>query len=154
MGVFGSKQVHKGSFKAELLKVNFGGATAGTLVQNVQFNFTQQVSMLFEVGSENVYFVGGRAQGTASVSRIVGPGKVLLAFFQNFGDICKPKSITFTAEGGCGDAAGGVNYTLAAATLVAVGAAVDAQQIVITEQLQFQFVDLDAKAGGTGGTQA
>lgn len=148
MGVFGSKQVHNGSFKADKLKVNFGGVTTGMLVQNMQFNFQQQVQLLFEIGSENAYYVGGRAQGSAGISRIVGPGKVLLAFFQNYGDICTPKDIDFTAEGGCGNAAGGINYKMKAAVLTSVGAQVDAQSIVITEQLQFTFIDLEAKGAG------
>lgn len=144
-GVLGSAQTWAGSFKADLLKVNFNGITGGMLIQNMQFNFSQQVSMLFEIGSEKVYFVGGRAQGTASVSRIVGPGKAILAFFQGYGDICKPKDIDFTAEGGCGEAKGGIRYKLKSAVLTSVGASVDAQQIVISEQLQFMFVDLDAQ---------
>lgn len=144
MGVFGSNQTWNGSFKADLLKVNFNGVTAGMLVQNMQFNFTQQVQMLFEVGSEKVYYVGGRAQGTASVSRIVGPGQALVALFTAYGNICTPKDISFDAEGGCGGASGKIRYRLKSAVLTSVGAAVDAQQIVISEQLQFMFVDLVA----------
>lgn len=143
-GVLGSTQTWAGSFKADLLKVNFNGVTGGMLVQNMQFNFSQQVSMLFELGSQNVYFVGGRAQGTASVNRIVGPGKAILTLFQGYGNICEPKDIDFTAEGGCGGAQGGIRYKLKKAVLTSVGASVDAQQIVISEQLQFMFVDLDA----------
>jgi hypothetical protein len=143
-GVLGSTQQWAGSFKADLLKVNFNGVTGGMLVQNMQFNFSQQVSMLFELGSEKVYFVGGRAQGSASINRIVGPGKAILALFQGYGDICSPKNIEFTAEGGCGGAQGGIRYRLKSAVLTSVGASVDAQVIVISEQLQFMFVDLDA----------
>lgn len=142
MGVFGSNQSHAGSFKADLLKVNFGGVTSGMLIQNVQFNFQQQVSMLFEIGSEKTYYVGGRAQGSASVSRILGPGAAIATLFSTYGNICTPKAIAFSAEGGCGGASAAVNYTLKDAVLTSVGCNVTAQEIVISEQLQFMFIDL------------
>lgn len=142
MGVFGSNQVYTGSFKADLLKLQFGGKQTGLLIQNMQFTFQQQVSLMFEVGSENAYYVGGRAQGTATVGRIVGPGATVDQFFTLYGNICTPEKIEFSAEGGCGGAAAGAKYTLEAAVLTSVGCSVNAEQIVITEQLQFMFLDL------------
>lgn len=141
--VFTPAQKWKGSFRADLLKLKFDGVGPGMLVQNMNFNFQQQVQMIFEVGEPNVYYVGGHAQGSAQVSRIVGPGVALGAFFSKYGDICQPGNCTFSAEGGCGGVSGRVNYTLQHCVLTTVGAGVSAQEIVITESIGMMFANLD-----------
>jgi hypothetical protein len=143
MGVFGSAQKWNGSFKASLLKVQFGPIGTGMLVQNVQFTFSQQVNLLFEIGSENAYYVGGRAQGTAGVQRIMGPGPSIANFFTTYGDICSPEDITFRAQGGCGGSQEEVSYIMKEAVLQQVGGQVTAQEIVITESLQLIYIDLE-----------
>ena len=140
----GSSQTHNGSFRAEDLTVDFGGQSGvGALVQQAQFTVQRAVNMLYELGSNNVYYVGNRRQGTANLSRIVGNSSTFRQLITKFGDMCKPDTLTLTASGGCGGASGTVNYDLLNATLTSVGGSVTAQDIVITEQLAFICSDID-----------
>jgi hypothetical protein len=142
--VFGSTQKHKGSFRADDLKMTFGGTGGdGALVQQANFTLTRNVNMLYEIGSTNVYYVGNRRQGQAQLNRIVGGSGTMSALLSKFGDMCKPDTITLTASGGCGGGGGSANYNLKEATLTQIGASVTAQEIVITEQLGFIFADIE-----------
>ena len=143
MGVFGGTQVHGGSARADLMTFEIGGREVkGMVIQNVQFTFTQQVNMLYEIGSGNVYFVGGRAQGTATVARIIGPGKTQLKLLNKYKDMCDPKDIKLGGSSMCTKKAKGVDYTLVDAILTSIGASVSANDVMINEQLNFMFVDL------------
>lgn len=97
--------------------------------------------MLYEIGSENVYYVGGRAQGTATLARVIGPAPLAAQFINQFNDLCEPQDINFDASAGC--QGGGLNYTLEDAVLTTVSVSVTAQDVVINEQLQFIFIDLE-----------
>lgn len=147
--IFAAPQTHFGSFRADKLQMAIDGVSiSGKIVQNVQFSFTQQLSILYEINgvgatSSYVYYVGGRAQGNASIARIIGPAAGQLAFVTGFGDVCSPKDITFNANAGC-QASGGLRYTLKKAVLTTVADSVSANDVVINEQLQLQFLDLDA----------
>lgn len=140
--VFTGGQTYNGGFRADQLKLTFAGTdVAGFLVQNVQFQYTQQITMLYEIGSANVYYVGGRAQGSATLARVIGPAPLGAQFLKQFNDLCEPQDINFDASAGCSN--GGVNYTLEDAVLTTVSVSVQAQDVVINEQLQFIFVDLE-----------
>lgn len=147
------RQNYNGAFRTDLLELTFGNLTSGLLAQSVNFNYTQQVTMLHEVGSTNVYYVAGHAQGTVQLSRVLGPGPSVAGFMAAYGDVCNPKSITFSAKGGCksvqnGGANGGtlsqkVEYNLEHAVLTSVGTSVDSQSIVVNEQFGMLFANLD-----------
>jgi len=143
--IFGKAQTHNGSFRADDLTVFFGGQSGvGALVQQAQFTVQRAVNMLYELGSNNVYYVGNRRQGTANLSRIVGSSGAFKQLLSKFGDMCKPDTLTLTAGGGCGNQSGSsVTYDLANATLTSIGGSVTAQDIVITEQLAFICSDID-----------
>lgn len=140
--VFQGAQTYNGGFRADQLTLTFGGQNvSGFLVQNVQFQFSQQITMLYEIGSENVYYVGGRAQGSATLARVVGPAPLAKQFITTFNNLCSPQDINFNASAGC--KAGGPNYTLQDAVLTTISVSVTSQEVVINEQLQFIFVNLD-----------
>ncbi len=141
--VFAGGQTYNGGFRADQLKLTFAGQTvAGFLVQNVQFQYTQQVTMLYEIGSANVYYVGGRAQGSATLARVIGPAPLGAQFIKNFNNLCSPQDISFNASSGC--KGGGPNYTLQDAVLTTISVSVTSQEVVINEQLQFIFIDLES----------
>ena len=145
----GEGQTHKGGFRAEQLRLTFGGTdAAGYMVQNAQFSFSQQVRMLYEIGSGNVYYVGGRAQGTSSLARVVGPAQLAQQFISQFNDICNPQDMTLDASSGCAESGiGGLNYTLEDAVLLGISGSISAQDVTINEQMQFMFIDLDTDLG-------
>lgn len=141
---FGEEQLHRGSFRADDLKLVLpSGDGDGALVQQVNFTMTRQVNMLYEIGSTNVYYVGNRRQGQAQLQRVVGGSANFQALLQDYGDMCEPDMLTLEASGGCGGAGGGVTYNCMEATLTQVGASVTAQDIIITESLGFIFADLE-----------
>ncbi|NBT75257.1 hypothetical protein EBZ80_20390 [bacterium] len=141
---FGTEQQHKGSFRAEDLKFTLGGKDA-VLVQQVQFTLNRTVNMLYEVGSNNVYYVGNRRQGQCQMSRVVGGNSQMVQLVKDYGDMCNPKELTLDATGNGGGkcAQAKRKYILKNATLTSIGASVTAQDIVLTENLSFIFADLD-----------
>ncbi len=179
--VFAGGQTYNGSFRADKLKVKICGTTvAGLLFQSLQFTFQQQVSMLYELGvvegqgqfspvgigtiapgsnTSYVYYVGGRAQGSASIGRILGPASGQLAFLTTFNDVCKPADLEFDASNGCegtftpGAFVGcngavptqgiGVAYNLQKCVLTSIGVSVTAQDVVINEQSQLMFSNVN-----------
>ncbi len=154
------RQNWNGSFRADLLELRLGEKVTGMLAQSVSFNYTQQVTMLHEVGSTNVYYVAGHAQGQAQLQRVLGPGASVATFMAAYGNVCSPKNIDFHAKGGCKvgqpNAQGGaannpdtlsqvVEYTLEYAVLTTVGTSVDSQSIVVQENFGLMFANLDVK---------
>lgn len=157
--VFNNTQKYGGSFSAKYSTVAFSGYTEGHLSQQVQFQYQQQVTMLYELGSSSVYYVGGRAQGTATISKLVGPkGLNIASLYQ---DICSPGSITITQNSGCasstpangvvGPASAnssvvGTTYDLQNAVLTSLSGTQTAQDVVFTETMSFMFLNLDMKS--------
>ena len=169
--IFTPAQTWAGSFRADMLTLTFGttnnaNITSGMLIQNMQFNFAQSVQLLYELGangparqaaganagsSTNVYYVAGHAQGTANIQRVVGPGKLLVAFFQKYGNVCTPGDCTFGgAQAKCENApsntAGSVNYILKNCVLTTIGGSVNSNDVVMSETLGVMFTDLQYDA--------
>ena len=149
---FGNKQTHVGSFRAEDLTLTLGG-DAAVLVQQVQFTCNRTVNMLYEIGSNNVYYVGNRRQGQCQMSRVVGGNPAMRALITKFGNMCTPDILELKAQPrGIGVSAPGVlgkcaqaqrTYRMLDATLTSIGASITAQEIVLTENLGFIFSDLE-----------
>lgn len=146
--VFSGEQTHKGGFRADQLSLTFGGSpVAGFVLQNLQFQFSQQLSMLFELGSSNVYYVGGRAQGTVGIGRVIGPAPLAADLISQYNDLCNPQDMELAANNGCGDAANpGIDYVLEDAVLQTIQVSMTSEQLVINESLQFMYVDLESSA--------
>jgi hypothetical protein len=156
-------------------EVNFGGAMtsqfglvtpnnglSGVLMQNVNMSYQQQVTRLYELGNSgaltNVYYVGGRAQGTLTTAHVVGPGVAMATFYSNFSDVCQAgqnslnlnltpnlcnsnaaAAISGFAVGGGGPSAA---YTAKYCVLTMVGVSAQASEFVINSQSQMMFSGL------------
>lgn len=150
-------QNFQGAFKAASATLSFGvgtgagGGTAiagiGLLVQNLSFQYSQQITKIFEIGSTAVYYIVGRARGDAAVGRIVGPSAINLAFLQQFADACQAQNNNpiFTGALACNGASGAVptSWQLYGCVITAIAVAVQAEQMVISEQLQMTYVALN-----------
>ena len=156
-------QTHNGSTNAESVKLYLNSAeVAGFVMQTVQFQFQQQVTMLFEVGSSRVYYVGGRAQGTLNIGRIAGLGRVITQVIAQLGTVCAPKDVSLRSSGNCNTPGstvpliGGVsnaisnalnpsatNYTLKSVVINQIGGNITAQDIVFNEQVGAMFLDMN-----------
>lgn len=140
-----------GVFTSDRGKLSFGGGVEAALVQNLTFTYSQNITRFYEVGGKRIYYVGGRTSGNATIARIIGPSPVLVAFYNNFGDVCQAASNTMIInleETDCskplGDPSRGaqVTYTLALVVLVAISAAIGAQDMIINENSQLMFGSL------------
>lgn len=142
-----SGQFFNGAFSANSALVTFGGfAGLGLIVQNINHNYAQQISTLYEIGSPAVYYVQGRAAGQASIARVVGPTKLNLPLLRQLADVCRAGDNTLTFEGssGCGRATGqAMRYKMQGVVLQAIGGSTDAQSAFINEQLSLKFAALD-----------
>jgi len=151
-----------GSFASDGASVTFPqvGALAGVgpsggvglLVQNLQLSYAQMVTRIYELGTSQVYYVGGRSQGSMGMGRIVGPRAVQLGFYQQFGDVCNAdlNQLQISVRIGCPTALpesanaqlanqGKALYTAKFAVITTIGLAVAAMDMVINEQLQMLF---------------
>lgn len=143
----GADQYHGGSFRAEdvVLSWTGGGGGDGALVQEAQWRCARQVSILYEIGSPAVYYVGNRRSGNANFRRVVGGVQTFAQMATKFGDICYPENLIIDArQDPCGVnvVGGGVKYTCVDATLNDLGGMVQAESVVIHETMSFVFIDL------------
>lgn len=151
----GRDQYHAGTFRAEDVVLTWTGnqSTEGALVQEAQWRCARQVSMLYEIGSPAVYYVGNRRSGTAQFRRVVGGRDTFAAMATAFGAICSPQNLIIDArQNTCGGivsttistgiVGGGIKYECVDATLTELGGGVTAEGVVISENMAFVFVDL------------
>lgn len=145
-----TSDVFGGSFSADQARVTFpaltgGGSDAGLLMQNLQLSYQQSVTRLFEISSSAIYYVGGRTQGNASVSRVMGPRKIASAFYQTYGDVCNAATNTlhFSLSTGCGDTQlARASYTCHFVVVTTISIGVSAADMVINESLGMMFSSL------------
>lgn len=141
---FGKTQDHKGTFRAEDLKMTFaGGSGEGALVQQANFTVNRTVNFLYEIGSNNIYYVGNRRQGQAQLVRVVGGASNFKTMVTKYGDMCQPADLNLQGSGGCGGVSSNVTYVLKKATLTSIGASVTAQEIIVNENLGFICSDIE-----------
>jgi hypothetical protein len=135
-----------GSFRADDLKLTFdaGGDGAGALVQSANWNVRREAQMIYELGSPNIYYVGNRRSGTIQLNRVVAASEVYQSLIDKFGDMCSPKAFELEVSGGCGgEAVRTRTYTMNFAILMGIQGSVEAQSIVVNEQIDFMFSDME-----------
>lgn len=140
-----SRQVNfGGSFSADGAKITFGAFNAGLLVQQIQWQYQQNISRIYEVGSPDIYLIAGRTQGQVTVSRVLGPRTLALNFYTQFGDVCKAAKnhLQFTAQTGCGGGGGGgrQRINLKHCVIQQLGSSVAAQDMIINETIMMIFL--------------
>jgi len=136
-----------GSFVADGAVATFSGLAGGgvgLLCQQLSFNYQQQLTRLYEIGSQLAYYVIGRTQGSAQVARVLGPRPVSTAFYAAYGNPCSSNVITFQAGVGCGQKGGSaqLTFTLTGVVLVSISISVAAENMIVNEQLQMMYISL------------
>lgn len=100
-----------GVFSADTLSLSFSDGVPTALVQNMQASYMQNVTRLYEVGNvngrANVYYVGGRSQGTLNVGRVIGPSVLMSAYYRKFGNVCNARTNNMRFGLGQTDCSGG-----------------------------------------------
>jgi len=126
----------------------------GLLVQNLGVNYAQQISQLWELGSNRTYYVAGRTNGNANMQRVMGPTRIIQAFYNTFGDACNADAnILELSLGGaaCGgealteELAGetGYDFLLKFCVINNIGFNVAAANMMINEAIAIMFGSLN-----------
>jgi hypothetical protein len=130
-----------GVFLSEGGSTSVNGEGANLLLQNVQVTYQRPINFIFGLGDTKRYMVVGRAQGSFSIGRIVGPAPANANFLKGMADPCanpRGASVTLKLGGGCpiGQGANNVTLSLGGAFLTSVGYSIQAQDVMINENLQ------------------
>ena len=148
-----------GAFSADSALLAFAGlglaGGVGLLTQQLNFQYAQNIQRLYEVGTNWTFYVTRRAQGSASMSRVLGPRPVIFSFYSVYGNACNAatNTITFSMQQGCV----APNDPQAAATLrllwligiviQSVAFSAQAEQMIVNEQVQLMYVTLVPQEG-------
>ena len=142
--VFSRDVSYGGAFSADGAKMTFAGFAAGLLIQQVQWQYQQNISRLYEVGSADVYLVAGRTQGQVSLSRVLGPMAIMPTFYTQYGNVCNAAGnlLSFSGQAGCGGVASGTPMTIGINHVVIqqLGGSVQSADMVINETLAMMFL--------------
>jgi hypothetical protein len=141
-----------GGFSVDKATLNFpvlgaSGKSSGLLIQNIQINYQQQVSFVYDLAkSDDVYYIAGRASGTLAIGKIVGSKGVLKTFYQQYGNVCdvKGKNITLSGMAGCqaADVESGT-ITIREPVIASFGLTMNVDTAIIGENCQMIFATLE-----------
>lgn len=149
-----------GSFSADAARITFAsdpgilGTTGGVglLTQQLSFNYQQQITRIYEIGTNLSFYVAGRTQGSLSVGRTLGPRKIAVAFYKKYGSVCNAATNHLDIEmaTGCnvvGENSAQQNYSFSMkfCVIMSIGVSINAQDMMINEQLQVMFASLGMK---------
>ena len=164
--VFGRKtDIYGGGFAADQAYVSFpdildSGGQIGLLIQQLTMQYQQQITRLYEVGHEAIYYVGGRTAGEIGIDRIIGPKAISKAFYDKFGDLCQAKGNTLDVALGVGcegtgntsadtTGSGGIakmaSYSAHMCVITSIGISVRAENMLINESLRIMTSNLQYK---------
>lgn len=139
-----------GAFTSALAQINLAGSGLANklLIARLQANYQQDVQRIFELESDKAYFVIGRPQGQGTIGAIFGPKAVSQAAYASLADPCIAHNITFQSNdatcipGQSGNTGGGWSRTLNNVILNSIDFSVEAQQMLINENLGFVFATM------------
>ena len=110
------------------------------LCQSVNVQYGQEVRPIYTVGSPNVYFVSGHAQGSIDFDRLAGKGGFWANLQNKQCGIITGLNVTSGAEG-CYGAGGRIQFD--GATIKAIGLRITAGAIEITESASIMIASLN-----------
>lgn len=183
--IFGRRSMEfGGAFSADAAQIAFSFSNSnlstverggvGLLTQQLNFTYQQQITRLYEIGSQRTFYVAGRPQGQAQLARVVGPREITLAFYYKFGNVCcaKDNILQFRAAAMCypqgmgttteadvvriseapttlaGTSSGAaLDFKMTGVVITSIGFTVQSENMVINEQVQAMFVALESDSG-------
>ncbi len=125
----------------------------GMLTQNLTFNYSQQITRIYEIGTNYSFYVAGRTQGNLSLGRVIGPRPVAVGFYSKYGDVCKAATNQLDIEmaTGCRQIGGFDQvyaFSLKFCVIMSIGVSIAAQDMMINEQLALMFGSLNMRGVG------
>lgn len=148
--VFGSTKKLSGAIRGASIKLTIANqdvVRAAALVQSVQMQYSRQVSRLYELGSENMYYNIGNSEGQGAIQTIVGPASTVSSALKALADPCQAVSNVVKFSGGnnsCeGSGATGIAVTAIGALLANTSVQINAQDFLMQSGGQFMFARLE-----------
>ena len=141
-----------GVFTADRAKLTFAEGLRA-LVQQMSMVYSQTISRLYEVGSPNIYYIGGRTQGQMTINRVVGPKVTICGVYQRYGDVCRARENVITlslTETDCSTTSASdttTTFTMLNCVITQVGVSVAAQDMVINDNTTLMYSTLECQAG-------
>ena len=146
--IFQARGALGGVFKGTQVELTLGGGGAlkGALVQNIAINYSRNVSRIWELGSDDTYYIVGHTEGQAQLSRIVA--KADADILDALADACTASTNVLniaTSADVCDDTGERFGVSAKGPVLVSRGFAIDAQQFMLTSQAGIMFSGLDKR---------
>jgi hypothetical protein len=123
------------------------GNKVGNLIQNWNVNYNNNITEIFELGSDAIYWVKGRPTGAGNISRIIGLGNFKL-FPDNAFDICDG-GVTMEIEATPGQCPnqdiGGVSLSMGGCIVTQIGFSANVADTRINENISWRFSTLNVE---------
>lgn len=142
-----------GAFTSALAQLNISSNDATNLgkllISNLQATYDQPISRVYEIASDKAYFVVGRPTGNGTIGSVFGPKQFSQVTYANLADPCKTNNLELKASSNAacnaqGAAIGaGWGRKLTHVILQSLGFQVNAQDMLINENIGFQFASLE-----------
>lgn len=139
-----------GAFAADKGLITPNKGLTGIMMQSLSLNYAQNVTRLYEIGrageSANVYYVGGRSQGSMQAAHVLGPKVSMKQYYENFSDVCQAETNDIElrmANAECHSGGKSVKYKAKYCVLIQIGMSVTSQDLVINENSQLMFSNLE-----------
>lgn len=154
--VFQAKGAVGGVFKGTLVAIVIGGqqAAKGSLVQRINVSYQRGVNRIWELGSQDTYYILGHTQGNAGMDRIIG--RADSDILDRLSDACTSINQVINLAG-AGPALGGerpcpnseieFDLTIGGPILTGRSFSVTSDNFLVTEQASMMFASLSKGSG-------
>lgn len=141
-----------GAFTSALAQLNISGdgsQIGKLLISNLQASYTQPISRVYEIASDKAYFIIGRPDGNGTIGSVFGPKQYSQVAYSKLADPCQTNNLELKASRNAAcDASGaalgsGWGRRLTHVVLQNLGFQVNAQDMLINENLGFQFATME-----------
>ena len=137
-------------YKAESSTLLLPDSATALVVQSMNIQYQQQISRIWEIGSNKQYFIGGRTQGNLQMGSVVGPTAINSELLRNLGDVCKIKdddavrtqSIGFQMGNPCKSDEAVAAIMCLGCVLTSVGFRVASADMVVNQDMTVMFAHL------------
>lgn len=157
--MFGRETVLGGVMSSEATKVTFTGdlasPQAGLIMQQLNIQYSQNITRLYALEDSKVYFVAGRTDGNITIQHVIGPAGIQKEFIEKYSDVCAIDKRVFRLElvVGCGDSKTEASASPAVVILknpviTAINLQMQSQNMIIGSGLTGMFVSLEIDKGG------
>lgn len=131
-----------------ILTIGGAGSVEEYLVQNWQATYSQDVSEVFEIGSDAMYWVKGTPSGQGSIQRLVGPRGGVLFSDEAFQACTGGVTMDLTPGVGCAGSSAVTTISLSGVVVTSVAASMNAPspgsgtQSALNENFGFKFASM------------